>query len=91
LVNPKLKDNGEIESVLDPASGTGGILNTIIKHFKQFEKSNQITSEELRQQFIKNIYGIEIKEKIYNLCLSNMLINTGEILPNVICADSIRK
>jgi type I restriction-modification system DNA methylase subunit len=37
LVNPKLKDNGEIESVLDPASGTGGILNTIIK---QFEKSN---------------------------------------------------
>ncbi len=46
LVNPKLKDNGEIESVLDPASGTGGILNTIIKHFKQFEKSNQITNEE---------------------------------------------
>ena len=91
LVNPKLKDNGEIESVLDPASGTGGILNTIIKHFKQFEKSNKITSEELRNQLIKNIYGIEIKGKIYNLCLSNMLINTGEILPNVICADSIRK
>jgi type I restriction enzyme, S subunit len=91
LVNPKLKINGEIESVLDPASGTGGILNTIIKHFKQFEKSNKITSEELRQQLIKNIYGIEIKGKIYNLCLSNMLINTGEILPNVICADSIRK
>jgi type I restriction-modification system DNA methylase subunit len=88
LVNPKLKDNGEIESVLDPASGTGGILNTIIIHFKQ---SNQITSEELRQQLIKNVYGIEIKGKIYNLCLSNMLINTGEILPNVICADSIRK
>jgi len=91
LVNPKLKDNGEIESVLDPASGTGGILNTIIKHYKQFEKTNQITSEELRHQLIKNIYGIEIKGKIYNLCLSNMLINTGEILPNVICADSIRK
>jgi len=91
LVNPKLKDNGEIESVLEPASGTGGIINTIIKHFKQFEKSNQITSEELRQQLIKNIYGIEIKGKIYNLCLSNMLINSGEILPNVICADSIRK
>jgi len=91
LVNPKLKDNCEIESVLDPASGTGGILNTIIKHFKQFEKSNLITSAELRHQLIKNIYGIEIKGKIYNLCLSNMLINTGEILPNVICADSIRK
>ena len=91
LVNPKLKDNGEIESVLDPASGTGGILNTIIKHFKQFEKTNQITSEELKKQLIKNIYGIEIKGKIYNLCLSNMLINTGEILPNVKCDDSIKK
>ena len=91
LVDPKLKDNGEIESVLDPSSGTGGILNTVVKHFKVFEKSNKITSEELRKQLIKNIYGIEIKGKIYNLCLSNMLINTGEILPNVICADSIRK
>ena len=91
LVNPKLKYNGEIESVLDPASGTGGILNTTIKHFKKFVKSNKITNEELRTQLIKNIYGIEIKGKIFNLCLSNMLINTGEILPNVICADSIRK
>jgi len=91
LVNPKIKDNGEIESVLDPASGTGGILNTVIKHYKQFEKNKEITMENLRNQMIKNIYGIEIKGKIYNLCLSNMLINTGEILPNVICEDSIRK
>ena len=91
LVNPKLKANGEIESVLDPASGTGGILNTTIKHFKKFVKSGKITDQELRKQLIKNIYGIEIKGKIFNLCLSNMLINTGEILPNVICADTIRK
>ena len=88
LVNPKIKEDGKIESVLDPSSGTGGILNTVIKHFK---KNNQISNEDLRKQLIKNIYGIEIKGKIYNLCLSNMLINTGEILPNVICADSIRK
>lgn len=88
LVNPKVKENGEIESVLDPSAGTGGILNTLIKHYK---KNNKISNEDLRKQLIKNIYGIEIKGKIYNLCLSNMLINTGEILPNVICADSIRK
>ena len=88
LVNPKVKENGKIESVLDPSSGTGGILNTVIKYFK---KNNQISNEDLIKQLVKNIYGIEIKGKIYNLCLSNMLINTGEILPNVICADSIRK
>ena len=40
---------------------------------------------------MNNIYGIEIKGKIYNLCFSNMLINTGNILPNFICSDSIRK
>ena len=91
LVNPKVKENGEIESVLDPASGTGGILNSVIKHFKQFEKLNIIKEEDLHEELKKKIYGIEIKGKIYNLCLSNMLINTGEILPNVICEDSIRK
>ena len=91
LVNPKVKENGEIESVLDPASGTGGILNSVIKHFKQYVKLNKIREEDLHEELKKNIYGIEIKGKIYNLCLSNMLINSGEILPNVICADSIRK
>ena len=34
LVNPTLKSNGENKSILYLASGTGGILNTIIKHFK---------------------------------------------------------
>lgn len=91
LVKPKLKDNGDIESVLDPASGTGGILNTIIKYFKKLQRSNNISDDIIRTQLINNIYGIEIKGKIFNLCLSNMLINTGEILPNVICEDSIRK
>ena len=91
LINPIIKENGEIESILDPASGTGGILNTIIKRYKQFEKLGKISSVDLTNQLINNIYGIEIKGKIYNLCLSNMLINTGEILPNVICDDSIRK
>lgn len=85
LVKPIIKNNGEIESVMDPASGTGGILNTIIKHYKKLQNKNKISNENL-----KNIYGMEIKGKIYNLCLSNMLINTGEILQNVICSDSIR-
>jgi type I restriction-modification system DNA methylase subunit len=87
LVDPKIKENGEIESVLDPASGTGGILNSVIKHFS----SKIHDKEKLRKQLIDNIYGIEIKGKIFNLCLSNMLINTGEILPKVICSDSIRQ
>jgi type I restriction-modification system DNA methylase subunit len=91
LANPTIKENGDIESVLDPASGTGGILNTVIKHFKTFEKKGLISSKDLKTQLIEKMYGIEIKGKIFNLCLSNMLINTGEILPNVKCSDTIRK
>ena len=87
LVSPKIKENGEIESILDPASGTGGILNSVIKHYKQMGILDEVV---LREQLKNNIYGMEIKGKIYNLCLSNMLINTGEILPEVKCADSIR-
>ena len=86
LVSPKIKENGEIESILDPASGTGGILNSVIKHYKQMGMADEV----LREQLKNNVYGMEIKEKIFNLCLSNMLINTGEILPEVKCADSIR-
>ena len=89
LVNPKIKSNGEIESVLDPSAGTGGILNNVIKHYRKFE-GIEISKDKLKEQLIKNIYGIEIKSKIFNLCASNMLINTGEILPNVILDDSIR-
>ena len=91
LINPILKDDGTIESFLEPAAGTGGILNTVIKHYQKYIKLGKITEIELRQQLINNMNGIEIKGKIYNLCLSNMLINTGEILPLVICNDSIRK
>ena len=90
LVNPTIKDDGELESVFDPAAGTGGILNTVIKHFKQLETNHNLTKEYIREQLKSKIYGIEIKKNIFTLCTSNMLINTGEILPNVICEDSIR-
>ena len=90
LVDPKIKNNGEIESVFDPACGTGGILNTVIKHYKKLLLTDTISYKELKDQLVKNIYGIEIKNKIYNLCMSNMLINTGEIIPGVMRGDSIR-
>ena len=86
LVDPKVNEKGEIESVLDPSAGTGGILNTVIKHYS----SKIHDKENLRKQLVDKIYGIEINNKIFNLCMSNMLINTGEILPKVICSDAIR-
>lgn len=90
MVNPVIKENREIESVMDPSCGTGGILNTVIKHYYQMCKDGLISEERLKQELMEKIYGIEIKGKIYNLCTSNMLVHTGEVLPNVECEDSIR-
>ena len=90
LVDPKLLPNGELESVFDPSCGTGGILNTVIKHYKTFI-NDFFTEEKLRVQLMDKIFGIEIKDKIFNLCMSNMLINTGKVLPHVCAGDSIRK
>lgn len=88
LIDPKIDENGRIESVMDPACGTGGILINVIKHYKTIIDNKKFKN--LSEQLKKNIYGTEIKNKIFNLCMSNMLINTGEILPNVYCGDSIR-
>jgi type I restriction-modification system DNA methylase subunit len=90
LVNPKIKENNEIESVLDPSSGTGGILINVIKHYKNITK-DKIDKENLTKQFNTNIYGIEVKGKVYNLCLANMLINSGKLLKNIKCNNSITK
>lgn len=91
LVQPTIKDNGEIESVCDPAAGTGGILNFVIRHYQELAKEKGISHESLREQLIRKIFGIEIKSKVFKMCTANMLINTGEVLPNVRCDDSIRK
>ncbi len=89
LVEPKLLPNCELESVFDPSCGTGGILNTVIKHYKTFVNET-FTENSLRIQLMDKIYGIEIKDKIFNLCMSNMLVNTGKVLQHVIAGDSIR-
>ncbi len=86
LLNPSIKDNGEIESISDFACGTGGILNSVIKHYKTL---GLFTQEELMNQLRNNIVGSEIVPKVFNLCMSNMLVSTGDILPNVICGDGL--
>lgn len=89
LVKPTINENGEIETFMDPSCGTGGIINTIIRYYKN--RCPEDKTHILQQEFIKKIFGIEILEHIFNLCTSNMLINTGEILPSVKCEDALRK
>ena len=90
-INPKIKQNGEIESFADFSCGTGGILITAINHYKKLARQSAITEEILKLQFKEKLFGIEIKDKLFNLCAANILLHTGEVLENIVLGDSIRK
>ena len=90
LVNPVVDPiTGRIETILDPSCGTGGLLKDIIKHYQKIT-SSFLSREELNQQFQENIYGIEIKSKIFHMCMCNMIVHTGTYLKNVKQGDSLR-
>jgi len=90
-VELKINENGEIESFADFSCGTGGILITAINHYRKYIHQGLVTEEQLKEQFKRKLFGIEIKDKLFNLCAANILLHTGEVLENIILGDSIRK
>jgi type I restriction-modification system DNA methylase subunit len=69
LCDPKLKKNGEIESILDPSMGTGGFLTMSIKHLNEKYK-NKIDWDKNKN----SIYGFDIDENVKNFALLNTLL-----------------
>lgn len=91
LVELNILPNGEIESFADFSCGTGGILITAINHYRKYIQQGIISEGQLREQFKKKLFGIEIKNNLFNLCAANILLHTGEILESIVLGDSIRK
>ena len=76
LCEPKLKSNGEIETILDPSLGTGGFLTMSIKYLnKKYQNINWNLNK-------SNIYGFDIDDNVRNLALLNTLLESGQILNN---------
>jgi type I restriction-modification system DNA methylase subunit len=73
LCNPKLKKNGEIETILDPSMGTGGFLTMSIKHLNK--KYNNINWDINKDR----IYGFDIDETVRNMSMLNALLESGKI------------
>ena len=42
LINPQLKQDGTMETIFDPAMGTGGFLITSLRHIMKQAKVNQL-------------------------------------------------
>lgn len=89
LVNPKVHKNGTIETIFDPAMGTGGFLISSIKHLKKQANNENI---KLDWNFIntKGIGGNEVESDTYQLAKANMLISTGNMIEGMKKDDTIR-
>ena len=89
LLNPQLKEDGTIETIFDPAMGTGGFLITSIRHIMKQSKLKNINID---WNFISK-YGLggrEAEPDTYQLAISNMLISTGHMFDVLEKGDSIR-
>ena len=89
LIDPKLSDDGDIESCCDPTMGTGGFLIEYIRTIEKQAKTKNIKLD-WENNINKKIYGKEIESDTYQLAVSNMLISTGYMFNELEKGDSIR-
>jgi type I restriction-modification system DNA methylase subunit/restriction endonuclease S subunit len=89
LIDPKLSDDGNIESCCDPTMGTGGFLIEYIRTIQKQAKTKNIELD-WENNIKKKIYGKEIESDTYQLAVSNMLISTGYMFNKLKEGDSIR-
>ena len=69
LCDPILKENGEIETILDPTCGTGGFLSMSIKYL------NKTYNNSINWSINKNnIFGFDIDNNVKNMTLLNLLL-----------------
>ena len=89
LINPQVCADGTIETVFDPAMGTGGFLITCLRHLA---KSARQKSIHLNWDFISSVGlgGREAEPDTYQLAVSNMLIASGHMFNVLEKGDSIR-
>ncbi len=89
IINPQIKSDGSIETIFDPAMGTGGFLITCLRNLLKISKIKNIP---LNWEFIsqQGLGGREAEPDTYQLAVSNMLIASGKMFKVLEKGDSIR-
>lgn len=67
LINPKLNENGNVPSMIDPFMGTGGFLVSFVKHFKDVDWEKQKVK----------VFGVDKFENAFSGTHANLLCHTG--------------
>lgn len=78
ICDPKLKKNGQIETILDPTCGSGGFLSMSIKYLNNKYPNIDWNINK------NNIFGFDIDENNKNMTLLNLLLETGQLFDNSI-------
>ena len=91
LIDPQVKADGTIETIFDPAMGTGGFLINCLRHLITQSKVKNIN---LDWEFIRKfgVGGREAEPDTYQLAVSNMLISSGQMFDEKLLqkGDTIR-
>jgi len=86
LCDPKIKKNGEIETILDPTMGTAGFLAMSIKNINEKNKKVDWVKNK------NNIYGFDIDENVKNMAILNLFLETGQIFDRTLTKhDTLHK
>jgi type I restriction-modification system DNA methylase subunit len=88
LIDPKIQEDGTIESCCDPTMGTAGFLIDYLKCILEQAKTKNI--EPNWNSIKEEIYGKEVDEATHQLACSNMLISSGHTFEFLEKGDSIR-
>lgn len=81
MVNPELG-----ETVLDPATGTGGFLVCAIEHLRKQVRNTE--QEALLQQSIR---GVEKKQLPHLLCVTNLMLHGVEVPSQILHDNTLRR
>jgi type I restriction enzyme M protein len=73
-VAPKL-----VETVLDPACGTGGFLTNVI----EYKREHFVKSPADEEVLVKSIHGVEKKAMPHMLCITNMILHGIDVPINI--------
>jgi len=100
LVNPQLFQDGTMETIFDPAMGTGGFLITALRHiikqsqnsknYQNFENSENKINIDWNFASNNGLGGREAEPDTFQLAVSNMLISSGHMFNVLEQGDSIR-
>ncbi len=81
-IQPKLR-----QKIIDPATGTGGFLTSVINWLRD----NQVKTSQDEKELKDFIFGVEKKALPYVLCMTNLLLHNIENPHNIIRDNTLEK